>query len=371
MTAPTKKLKKIDAKKALLKKRKKIIIGEDTCLSTGSTMLNLAYSDHPRFGFIPGNYYFLVGDSTSGKTWLSMTCFAESRLHPNFEDYELHFDDVENGALMDIERFFGKKVAKDLVPHQSETIQDFYRNLYDLLVIKKKKIIYVLDSQDALDDIAAKLKFKQQKVAAESGQKEKGSYGMGKAKYHSENIRWVMSGLRKTGSILIIIGQTRDNVDMFSFEKKTRSGGKSLRFYAAVETWTELGKKITKPIRGKERSIGINVIATVKKNRITGKIGKERAAVIPIYHSFGIDDVGSMVDFMISEEGFKLLKKRDEKNRKRYRLPEGVDFAGTRGEIIKFVEDNDAVRVLQDMVAVVWKDIEEECKLVGRKRRYE
>jgi hypothetical protein len=115
----------------------------------------------------------------------------------------------------------------------------------------------------------------------------------------------------------------------------------------------------------------MNVIAQVKKNRITGKIGKERAALIPIYNSYGIDDVGSMVDFMIAESGFKLLKKKDEKNRKRYRLPEGIDFAGTRGEIIKFIEENDAVSVLQDMVAKVWHEIEEECKLVGRKRRYE
>lgn len=364
-------MKKLDAKKELLKKRKKLVISESTALSTGSTLLNLALTDNPNYGFVKGCYYFLVGDSTSGKTWLTLTCLAESQLHSNFKDYELHFDDVEGGAMMDIERYFGKKMAQKLQRHSSQTIQEFYRRLYDLLVKQKKKILYVLDSQDALDNSAAQKKFRLQAAQAAAGQKEVGSMGDGKAKYHSENIRWVNSALRRTGSILLIIGQTRENVNAFGFmNKKTRSGGKSLRFYAACEMWSSVAKPIKKTVRDKPRIVGSNCIVEVRKNRITGKIGKERSALIPIYQSHGIDDTGSMIDFLVAENALTEVVKDPSDKKKRWKLPE-IDFAGTRGELIRMVEENDAEDLLKDQVHKIWKEIEDECQLVNRKRRYE
>lgn len=360
----------MNAKKILLKKRKQFTLGPTSGLSTGSTMLNLACTDDPRYGFIKGGYYFLWGDSSSGKTWLTLTCFAEAGMNPAFKDYEPHFDDVEGGAMMDIAHYFGDKVAGSLIPHQSETIQDFYRTLYDLLVVKKKKIIYVLDSENALDNSAAKKKFRENKALAEKGEKEAGSYGDGKAKYHSENIRWVLSALRKTGSILIVIGQSRDNVNAFGFaDKKTRSGGKSLSFYANLEMQSSVGKPIKKIVREVAREVGSNCMVLVRKNRVTGKIGKARTAVIPIYHGHGIDDVGSVVDFLITEKHFTPTD-ADEKKRPQFQIP-GIDFSGTRGKIISFIEETEAEEIFQDMAAKVWMEIENECLMVNRKKRYE
>lgn len=361
----------MDPRTILLKKRKKFVLSEQTALSTGSTLLNLACTDHPRLGFVKGGYYFLWGDTTSGKTWLSMTCFAEAQLSPYFKDYEPHFINVEGGAIMDIEHFFGSKVARKLQEHTPDTIQGFYRLLYDLLIKQKKKAIIVLDSENALDDLGAKKKFKEQAVAAAAGEKEKGSYGTGKAKYHSENIRWVLSALRRTGSILIIIGQSRDNLNAFGFaDRKTKSGGKSLSFYANLEMQSSVGKPIRKMVREKLREVGSNVIIQVKKNRVTGKIGKSRAAVIPIYNSFGIDDVGSLVDFLIAENYLQEQPATARGEPKTYKLPD-IDFTGSRGAIIKFFEENDAHSVLQDMAAKVWKEIEDECQLVNRRKRYQ
>lgn len=357
-------------KKQLLQKRKKFILGPGTALSTGSTMLNLACTDHPRWGFIKGGYYFFWGDTQSGKTWLTLTCLAEAQLNPAFRDHEIHFINVEGGALMDIEFYFGRKVAFKLKEHTPDTIQAFYRLMHDILVVRKTKSIIILDSENALDNLASRKKFKENKAAAEAGEKEKGSYGDGKAKYHSENIRWVLSAVRRTGSILIIIGQSRDNINAFGHaDRKTRSGGKSLSFYANLEMQSSVGRSIKKDIRGKMREVGSNVIVEVRKNRVTGKIGKARSAVIPIHHGHGIDDVGSMVDFLVSEGHFKEASP-DEKKRKRWTVPE-VDFTGTRTGIIRFVEENSAEEVLQDMAAKVWKEIEDECLLVNRKRKYE
>jgi RecA/RadA recombinase len=361
----------MDPKKALLKKRKKFRLSPETGLSTGSTMLNLACTDTPRFGWVKGGYFFLWGDTKSGKSWLTMTCMAEALLNPSFKDYEFHFINVEGGILMDIEHYFGKKVAERLTIHDDiETIQAFYGLLHDLLRVKKKKCIIVLDSQDALDDLDAEKKFKANKSAVEKGEKQTGSYGTSKAKYHSENIKWALSAARKTDSIFIFIGQAKDKIGGFGFgERKTKAGGKSLSFYANLELQSKLGEPIKKKVRGKLREIGTHVIVKVTKNRFTGKVGTARSAVIPIYNGYGIDDVGSVVDFLITE-GYFQPAKSDDKNRKRWKVPD-LDLTGTRNEIIRFIEETDSHSVFQDMAGKVWKEIEDECQLVNRKRRYE
>lgn len=362
----------IDAKKELLKKRPRFELTAKTGLSTGCTMLNLACTDTPYWGLVAGGYYFLWGDSMSGKTFLTMTCFAEAQINPQFSAHEIHFVNAEGGALMDIHKFFGPKVAGKLHWHDNvETIEDFYRLMWDLLVKQKKKIILVLDSQDALGSSQAAKKFAKQKKAAEEGDEAKGSYGDGKAKYHSENIRWVLTNLRKTNSVLWVIGQSRDNVNAFGWaDKKIKSGGRSLDFYANLVMQSTVGKPIKKLVRGKPRVIGSNCIVTVRKNRVTGKVGKERSAVVPIYHSYGIDDIGATVDFLIAENYFKEAG-LDDKKRKRFQVPDLEGFSGTRGQIITLIEEQDAQELFQDMAAKVWGEIEHECELVNRRKRYE
>lgn len=218
----------------------KQVSSRERAVSTGSTLLNLACSDNINIGFLRGAYYYLVGDSQSGKTWLSQSCFAEACLNDTFKDYRLIFDDVEGGALMDIEHYFGKETARRVEaprtvkgePVMSHTVEDFYYNLFDV-IDQGEPFIYVLDSQDALTSSASNKKFRKQKAAAESDKEAAGSYGDGKAKYHSEHLRLALSGIRKLQSILIIIGQTRDNIG-FGFEKKTRAGGSPS---ASTPTW--------------------------------------------------------------------------------------------------------------------------------------
>lgn len=344
----------------LLAKRERPVLSSEGAVSTGSTLLNLACTDLPDVGFLKGAYYYLVGDSASGKTWTSLTCFAEVCQNPAFKDYDLILDDVEGGALMNIEHYFGEAVLSRMKRVCSSTIQIFYCRMQDLIE-RGKPFIYVLDSQDALDSTSSKKKFKEQRQASEKGEKETGSYGDGKAKYHSENIRWVLSGLRKTKSILIIIGQTRDNLGL-GFEKKTRSGGRALRFYANLEIWTSVAGKIKKNVRDKKRTIGVDCLAEVKKNRVTGKVGKDRSVTIPIYYDLGIDDVGSCVDYLIAEKHWP-------KDGKVYDAHDLL-FEGSRDKIIAYVEEENLEQKLRKITAKVWKEIEDES-IPKRKRRYE
>lgn len=357
------------SREILLSKREKLTLNEESALNTGSTLLNLACTDHPDLGFLKGGYYYLVGDSVSGKTWLSLTCFAEACRNRAFDKYRLIFDDVEGGALMDIRHYFGRETAKRIEPPavkngkaaHSDTIESFYYHITDLFKAGHP-FIYVLDSQDSLTSSSAAEKFAKQKAASEKGEDSAGSYGDGKAKYHSEHLRQVLSKLRSTKSILVIIGQTRDNLGI-GFEMKTRAGGRALRFYANLEIWTSVAGKIKKFIRDKERTIGVKCLAEVKKNRVTGKIGKDRSVQIPIYYDYGIDDIGSCVDFLISEKHWPKVNKG---------VFDAHDllFQGSREKIVVHIEQEELEEKVRQLTAKVWREIEEECR-IKRKRRYE
>lgn len=338
-------------------------------LSSGSTLLNLACTGDPGGAFCPGYYYYLVGDSMSGKTWLSLSCFAEAARHPFFASYQFVYDDVEQGAVqIDIPRYFGEQCAARIRPPRlvrgqpvySDTVESFYHHIWHYLN-GKHPVLYILDSQDALTSSAALDKFSLESKAWRKGESVAGSYSDGKAKYHSEHIRMVISRLRQTGSILLIIGQTRDNLG-WGWEKKTRAGGRALRFYASLEIWTSMVGKITKTVRGRSRTLGIRCLAEIKKNRATGRIGSDRSVEIPIYYGMGIDDVGSCVDFLV-KEGY--WKKRGAKI-----LAEDFLRADSRERLIQYIEQEALEPKVQGLVANLWKELDEACT-PKRKARYD
>lgn len=348
----------------LMGKRKRNKPGNNPVLSTGSTLLNLGCSDQVTGAYSPGHYYYYVGDSMSGKTWLSLSAFAEACLNPAFDDYQLVYDNPEQGALMDLGKYFGKAVKDRLTPprvtkdgiRHSQTVEEFYYN--HSRAVKRGPCIYVIDSMDALqsdDDIA---KFEEQMEAFEQGKEVSGSYGVSKAKINSSNMREAVRLLNTNGSILIVISQTRDNLG-FGFAKKTRAGGRSLRFYSTLEIWTSVKESKTKTVRKKKRQIGVTVAAQVKKNRVSGK---DRTVDIPIYHSHGIDDVGSCVDYLVDENHW-------EKSKGGVIKAEELGFEGKRERLIHFIEEGDLEPDLRDITGDVWRDIERECR-IARKNRY-
>lgn len=361
-------------KKLTQKKKKKQATPPSSFLSTGSTLLNLCISGKINHGYEKGKYYLLVGDSQSGKTFLSLTCLAEATINRNFDGYRFIFDNAEDGALMDVAKFFGRELAEKMEPpalddfgegepqpHYSESIEEFYYHIDDALK-EDRPFIYVIDSMDSLSSKAEATKFQEQKMAYRKGKKVAGSYGDGKAKINSAGIRKLLPRLKASGSILIIISQTRDNVG-FGFETKTRSGGRALRFYATVEIWSSCGTKIKKIVKGKPRVIGINSILEVKKNRVTGKV---RKVSVPIYYDLGFDDIGGCVGWLIDEEHWKL---RGKKGAQKIHVEE-FDFKGSPTALIRKIEDEEWENDLRAIVQDVWDEIENACES-KRKRRYE
>lgn len=332
-------------------------------LSSGSTLINLACSGRPHGAFSRGSYNVIAGDSSSGKTALTGSIFAEATINPKFDEYDLIFDNIEQGALM-FEKFFGPKVAArikapkyvDGLPVYSETAEDLYANLHRCL---KRPCIYIADSETALTTEAEKKKQKSNRKAISEDGEQTGSMTDGKAKIHSTELRGVQSPIRRSGSIVIFLLQTRANMGFGAkFNPKVYPGGKALKFYAMIEMWSSITKKLTKVVNDKTREIGTLSRFSVEKNRLTGR---KRAFTVPIYHSFGFDDVGSCVDYLIEENHWRPGKVG-------IKAPE-FNFEGSRNALIKHIEATDGERELRSLVGEVCNEIEAKCT-VERKNRY-
>ena len=359
-----------------IKKNEKLL-KKGNLLSSGSTLLDLSCSDRSHGAFVGGRYYLFIGASSAGKTWVCYQVLAESCMHPKFKDHKCIFDDVEVGSNMDIEYFFGKKLANKLqppapgrkdkegLPHEnSKTIEEFYDSLdnhLDEAEANGTGIIYVLDSMDALTSEAEIKKAKDNKKKRDAKQSiETGSYGDGKAKINNQNIRRICSRLEKTNSLLLIICQER--VDITSpFKAKTFSGGKGLLFYATMQIWFQIKGAIKATIKGKERDLGTKTLIKVGKNRLTGK--KHKEILFPIYHSFGVDNIGASIEWLLDE-------KRWTKNKLKIKAPD-FDVEMTMEKLVKHIEENNLEEELNKIVQGEWDEIQTLIEeKVTRKKRY-
>ena len=219
-------------------------------LSMGSTMLNLASSNTPHGCLIKGGYFLVVGASGSGKTWMSMCGFAESSKHSRFKKYNCVYDDKERGSNMDWAFYFGETTAKRVGPPEpgrmvdikdtkgkptgkkmeqpySETVEEFYDSVHKQLDKAEREgtgVIYILDSMDSLTSESEKFKREENEKLRRLGKDTKGTMADGKAKANSTGLRQLMGRLDRSGSILVIVCQERDNLSS-PMGGKTFSGG--------------------------------------------------------------------------------------------------------------------------------------------------
>jgi len=150
-------------------------IPNERLLKTGSTILDLAITGRRAGGFAKGHYYWMVGDSSSGKTFLMLTCLAEASINPEFDGYRFIYDNAEDGALMDFEKYFGPRMVERLEPPAvdddggplfSTEIEEFHYNLDDAFTEAEdngRPFMYMLDSRDAVINKEREKKFQEYK----------------------------------------------------------------------------------------------------------------------------------------------------------------------------------------------------------------
>jgi recombination protein RecA len=330
----------------------------------GSTLLNLAMSGTIHGGAQKGKFINIIGESHGGKTVLALTSFAEANKKESFDDYAFVYDDVERANAFDMPYMFGKETAERIQParpdkddQHSETIQHFQANILHWLN-KKKPFIYILDSFDALDALEDQKKVDEMVKGIEKNKEVAGTYGMAKAKGASAILRGITSKLANTQAALFIISQTRDNVDPMSFQKETRSGGRALKFYSTHELWL----KHVGDIKKNEVIIGNRVKVKVSKSKLTGKV---REASFDVYYDYGIDDIGSCIDYLIKMERWS--------GGGSAKIDFGTDFSFsscTKSKLINMLESPGYYQKLQKLVEIEWNQFEDNLKL-NRKRKYQ
>ncbi len=337
-------------------------------LSSGSTLQNLAMTGKAAVGFLPGKFYLWAGKSGSGKSFLNLTTLAEACINPRFANYKIKFANVEDGALMDFRKYFGK-LADRLEPLSGDwrapprTLEEFYYNVY--AVLDDGPCVILLDSMDPLVPEAEFKKFDADRKKRAKGEDAGGSYGTAKAKINSSHLRVVFGKLQDTNSLLIVISQSRDNIGFgATFQPETRSGGRALTFYACQELWTGVKGHIKRSVRGRSMEVGVVCSVRVKKNRV---YGSDRTVQVPILHKHGIDDVGGNVDYLIEWNHWEVTKGKTGKVSSVI-APE-FDYDGKPEGLIQTIEEANRERDLRNIVADVWRQVEEEST-PDRKPRY-
>lgn len=348
-----------ELKEQLLRKPIKPLVQAKDCVSTGSTLVNLACTGYTSGGIPKGCYVFWVGDSASGKTWYAKSILAEAARSKQFDNHRLVYDGPERGAMMDVAAYFGQALADREEEVQSTLLEEFYERV-DEYLDDGRPFIYVLDSMDALDTKEDLDKKEETRKARKSGKKVTGSYGVSRPRMNSTHIRPLANRLAKSESILVIIGQTRHNIGFDAmFNPKTVSGGDALLFYAHLQIWTSIRQRLKKRAMGKDRPVGIVSKIRVKKNRVSGR---DRTVLVPIYNDLGIDDTGSLVQFLMDEGHWK-------KGGKKGIYAEEFDLHGTPDDLARKIEEAGGERKLKRIVRDVWNAIEQES-MVQRKPRY-
>lgn len=336
-------------------------------LSTGSTLWNLALSDRVNGGWGLGKIHRLVGGPASGKTFAAWTAFAEAIHDPYFDPYELHYRDIERAFQIGTFLFSkdAKKIARilprledgkgkpvlgtwDGVP---ETIQDWRVDL-DHLYKRDKAFIFALDSFDGLDSLEERARAAKANKAIEEEKKSKeGGFRTEKAVHGGLILRTAASQVARNNSLLLIVSQTRDNVGVMFGDSETTSGGNAPEFYSTTSSWLKVKKRIIK----RENDVGVHVQVKVKKNKQTGKL---RQIPLSIFYDYGINDLMSMIRWLVME-GFWEGPKDVEENSKidpRGDFPEGklIDIMRT------IAQDSVLVNKLKSVVQDCWWEIEKE-----------
>jgi RecA/RadA recombinase len=342
-------------------------------LSTGSTMLNLAMSDSVNGGWPLGRISTLPGQSSAGKTVVVLSTFCEACLDSRFNEYNLFYDDVERRCDFHFDKLFppltdrlmtpSGLLYKDLQNHLDEsgistTIQDL-RNRMLMLKKEGKPFIYIADSLDSFSsDEELDKELKRALAAAkspEAANKIAGSFNAEKAKITGQILRMINDLVANTNSVFILTQQLRQRMNpMFGQAKWVTSGGEAPYFYSHVRPYlSKIGS-----IKDLGCKTGVNTRCSMDKNSVTGKL---RDIEFDIYYDMGIDDIGSMVSFLLEQKHWKSGSWID------------ADDLGLRengkDRLIRAIEDMGLEQKLKRIVQAVWNKREDKLQL-NRKSRY-
>lgn len=329
-------------------------------LHSGSIILNLAASQKGRDGgWARGRIINLVGDGSSGKTLTAVEALVNAYYHPTLESViyptptSRHFTYWNKERVMDfpLEQMYGTEFVNAVEwSDKCRTVEEWGRDVLRKISSLKKGefFIGVADSLDSMDSEEGKARLDK---SIQSDKPIEGAYGMEKAKFLSNSFfKSLCDEMDGKDATLFLISQVREKIDKKAFgEKYYRAGGKALDFYTHQVPWLAQISKSTNEYKGEKRAYGVELIAHFKRNKSAKPF---REATFNVIFDYGIDNIGSMANFLSAEQ----IRKTFEKNISRKDLISLAD------------SDKEVYEKLVDAVEEYWKEIEENTNVVRKPR---
>lgn len=298
---------------------------------TGCELLDMVLGGNKNvFGVPAGRFINIVGDKSAGKTFLSNEFIAWA-YHNLGKNFKWVYDDCESGYSFDTQSLYGFDVMPEDPVHSTTVEEAFYHITKFAEKLKENQFgIYVLDSLDGLTSEEQDKRAEERIKSIEDEKEMKGTYGMGKAKYLSQEFfPQLCSVIEDKNILVIIISQIRDNVDMFSFEKYSRAGGKALDFYAHSVIWLATAKKIEKS----GTPVGVVVKAKTTKSKTPRPF---RECFFSFLYDYGLDGIGTSIDYL-----FDLRTPKGESNTKVKAIQWNGNNNLDKKQLKEFLEEND------------------------------
>lgn len=280
-----------------LKNRSERMLKDRPYFKTGVKLIDMVLGGEKGvYGDPAGKIIRVCGDKSTGKTFICNE-FIANAYWTYGDKFKWMYADCERGYSFDTQPLYGFDVWTPESDAPENVEEAFYCiNKFANSLKKDEFGIYVLDSLDALTSDEQDKRAEERIKTIEAGKEMKGTYGMGKAKYLSQEFfPQLCKVIEDKNILLIIVSQIRDNTDMFSFEKFSVSGGKAFDFYCYMTFWLATAKKYTYNEGDNEVILGGTNVLKVTKGKVPRPY---RRCFYTYYFARGIDNVETGVDYL-------------------------------------------------------------------------
>lgn len=247
---------------------------KDNVISTGCLSLDIALG----VGGIPkGRVIEIYGPEASGKTTLALHIVAEAQKAGGYAA----FIDMEHALDTEYMKNLGVDTKELIVSQPSFGEQAL--SIVDTLIRSNSLDVIVIDSVAALVPKA--------ELDGEMGDSFMGLH----ARLMSQALRKLTGTVKKTETSVIFINQIREKIGVIFGNPETTTGGRALKFYAAMRL--EIRRVTT--IKDGTNAIGSRVRVKVVKNKVAPPF---KQTEFDIMYGEGISYIGDIVDLAVEGE---------------------------------------------------------------------
>ena len=291
-------------------------------IPTGSTLLNLAISQHPYQAFKAGRVHRICGESSASKTGLAASAFFLGALYLSRQNipFKFIYDDTEQSFDVDyyrkaypfMDQFLDESIFVLTGDDASRTIEDFAERVVDLCKeceAEGKLGFYFVDSLDAIPPAEELKRFEKDGLSVSINPALKASL---LSQFFQDNV----DRLYKSNVGLVMVSQIRDVLQMGparGVQTKRVSGGHAVTFYSSLIVYLKQKKAESISLgAGKQgQATGLKLEATetidIEFKVTKNKLGKPFLSGFFsfVVSSGAIDDVRDIAEFLKQVGYFK------------------------------------------------------------------